>query len=300
MLSKNKKSYTKAQRHLRGDRYDAKLVRDLPPLKTMMMHLMPKRTEAEVWLPDKLDVTELLKYVEKKKAANPELRITPFQCVIAALARMAKERPLTNCFVQGRQLYERNKITIGFVCKVKKEDDATEELIIYTANNRDNLDDVCGKITQKIKHAKENAGHISTADSSMKKLARLPRGVLTVLFAILRKFDYFGADLSFLTDGDINYCSILVSNLGSVGMSSIYHHLNNYGTNSMVVTLGKIHKEEVIYPDGSREVRDLLDIGTTVDERVADGFYYSQCVILLKKIIENPELLDIPLGTPLE
>ena len=87
---------------------------DIPPLKTMMMHLMTKRTEAEVWLPDKLDVTELLKYVEKKKAANPNLKITPFQCVIAALARMAKERPLTNCFVQGRRMYERNRITIGF------------------------------------------------------------------------------------------------------------------------------------------------------------------------------------------
>ncbi len=148
--------------------------------------------------------------------------------------------------------------------------------------------------------AKENAGHISTVDRTIKKLARLPHGILTVLFIILRKLDYFGANLSFLTDGDINYCSILVSNLGSVGMSSIYHHLNNYGTNSMVVTLGKIHKEEVIYPDGSREVRDLLDIGTTVDERVADGFYYSQGVILLKKIIENRELLDIPLGNPIE
>ncbi len=300
MISKNKKSTNKSKKHLRGDRYDARLVRDLPPLKAVMMHLMPKRTEAEVWLPDKLDVTDLLKYVEKKKAANPNLKITPFQCIITALARMAKERPLTNCFVQDKQLYERNKLTIGFVCKVKKEDDATEELIIYTADDRDSLNNVCSKITKKIMLAKENAGHISTADRSIKKLARLPHGILTVLLAILRKLDYFGADLSFLTDGDINYCSILVSNLGSVGMSSIYHHLNNYGTNSMVVTLGKIHKEEVIYPDGTRKVRDLLDIGTTVDERVADGFYYSQSVILLKKIIENPELLDIPLGTPLE
>ena len=47
-------------------------------------------------------------------------------------------------------------------------------------------------------------------------------------------------------------------------------------------------------------MRDTVDLGLTVDERIADGFYFSQTVKLLKKILENPELLEQPASTPIE
>ena len=36
-------------------------------------------------------------------------------------------------------------------------------------------------------------------------------------------------------------------------------------------------------------------MGLTIDERLADGYYYSRTVALLKKLLENPELLEKPL-----
>jgi len=53
-------------------------------------------------------------------------------------------------------------------------------------------------------------------------------------------------------------------------------------------------------PDGTFELRETVDIGMTVDERIADGYYYSKTVRLLKKLLENPELLDQPFGTEVE
>ena len=43
-----------------------------------MMHIMPQRTDAEVYLNDKIDVTELLRYIEKKNASHPDYKTTVF------------------------------------------------------------------------------------------------------------------------------------------------------------------------------------------------------------------------------
>ena len=101
-----------------------------------------------------------------------------------------------------------------------------------------------------------------------------------------------------LTEGDTNYSTILVSNLGSIKCPAVYHHLNNYGTNSIMVTLGTLHKEEMLMPDGTRQVRDVVDIGATLDERIADGFYFARSLKLIKYVFEHPELLDRPLSEP--
>ena len=51
-------------------------------------------------------------------------------------------------------------------------------------------------------------------------------------------------------------------------------------------------------PDGSVQIRDMIDIGATLDERIADGFYFARSLKLIKYIFENPEILEQPIGTP--
>ena len=101
-----------------------------------------------------------------------------------------------------------------------------------------------------------------------------------------------------ITDGDSNYSSVLLSNLGSIRGPAVYHHLNNYGTNSIMITVGTLHKEEMLMPDGHKEIRDVLEIGVTIDERIGDGFYFVRSLKLVKHIFAHPELLDQPLGIP--
>ena len=86
----------------RGDRRDARWVRDVPGLTTIMTHIMPKRTAAEVYVNEKIDATELLKFIEQKNLQHPEYRTTLFHCFVVAIARMIRERPKMNRFIQGR------------------------------------------------------------------------------------------------------------------------------------------------------------------------------------------------------
>ena len=97
---------TKPKRRM-GDRRDGRWVRDVPGLQTIMGHLMPNRTDAEVFMKDSFDVTELLPYLDAKNATHPDYKTTVFHALIMSVARMLKERPKMNYFIQGRRMYER-------------------------------------------------------------------------------------------------------------------------------------------------------------------------------------------------
>ena len=98
-----------------------------------------------------------------------------------------------------------------------------------------------------------------------------------------------------LKEDDPNFASVFLTNLGSIQCPSVYHHLNNYGTNSIMIAIGTMHKAEKIAADGTRQVRDVVELGITLDERVADGFYFGRSLKIVQHLMSHPELLDRPL-----
>lgn len=281
-----------------GDRADGTFVRDTPGLQTVMAHLMPNRTDCEVYLNDQIDATELVRYLEKKNESHPEYKTTIFHCAITGLARMVRERPLMNRFIQGRRIYQRNEISLSFVCKRRFTDHAEEALMFLVPKDTDTLDDISRKIVGDVAETRKSEHSTGGVDSLLDGFAKIPRPILMLIIRIIRWMDFWGVNPKFLTEGDPNYSTILCSNLGSIRCPSVYHHLNNYGTNSIMITLGTLHKEEVLMEDGHKEIRDMIDIGATLDERIADGFYFARSLKLIKHIFANPELLDKPLSEP--
>lgn len=279
-----------------GDRRDGRWVKDAPGLQTVMAHLMPNRTDCEVYLNDSIDATELMKYLEIKNAEHPEFKTTIFHCAIAGLARMVKERPLMNRFIQGRRIYERNEISLSFVCKRRFTDHSDEALMVLVPKDTDTLYDISKKIVGDVRETRKSEHASGGVDSLLDGLAKLPRPILMLIVNVVRILDFWGINPKAITEGDPNYTTILCSNLGSIRCPSVYHHLNNYGTNSIMITIGTLHKEELLMPDGHKEIRDVVDIGATLDERIADGFYFARSLKLIKHIFAHPELLDLPIG----
>jgi hypothetical protein len=279
-----------------GDRRDARYVK-APGLQTIMCYLWPKRTDCEVYLNDTIDATELVKYLEKKNASQ-DYRTTIFHCALIAMARMVKERPMMNRFIQGYRMYERDEITLSFVAKRVFADGADESLMTLTAHDDDNIDTFSKKIVGDITEMRKSEHSTGGIDEVLDKFAALPRLVLIVVVRIIRWLDFWGLNLDALTEGDPNYTTILASNLGSIKCPAVYHHLNNYGTNSILITIGTLHKEEVLMEDGHKEIRDVIDVGATLDERIADGFYFARSLKLIKYIFAHPEMLEQPLSEP--
>ena len=62
-----------------------------------------------------------------------------------------------------------------------------------------------------------------------------------------------------------------------------------------MIAIGTMHKVEKIAADGTRQVRDVVELGITLDERVADGFYFGRSLKIVQHLMSHPELLDRPL-----
>ncbi len=137
--------------------------------------------------------------------------------------------------------------------------------------------------------------HAKGIDDTINQFAKMPRLLLMFAIRVVRWLDFWGKVPKSLSEGDSNCASVLLSNLGSIRCPSVYHHLNNYGTTSVLMTIGTIHKVPTVMADGSVELRDFVDIGATLDERIADGFYFARSLKLIQHICANPELLDRPL-----
>ena len=119
-------------------------------------------------------------------------------------------------------------------------------------------------------------------DDTLNFFSSLPKFILSIIVKIVFFLDNHGINPKALTEGDTNYSTIIFSNLGSIKTNSVYHHLNEYGTNSIVITIGTIKEEKG---------RKIVDITATLDERIADGFYFAKSIQLAEYIANNPELL---------
>ena len=284
-------------KHRRGDRPDAVWVREGHGLQSIMAHLMPNRADNEVYLNFKIDATELMKYLDQKNSGDPEVKTTIFHCAVTGIARMITERPEMNRYIQGRRLYQRDEISLSFVAKRRFADGADEALMILKPKETDTVNEIARKIVgdvhemRKSEHA--DAGSI---DEKMDIVAKWPRPIIALVVKALRIADFWGFAPRFITDDDPNYTTVLMSNLGSIKCPAVYHHLNNYGTNSIMVTIGALHKEELLMEDGHKEIRDVIDFGATLDERIGDGFYFARSLKLITHIFAHPELLEQPLN----
>lgn len=271
------------------DRQDGWYLKPPTPLHALMPHLMRNRTEAEVSTREVFDVTEIMKYIEKKNK-NSDYKYTFFHAFLTAMAKTIYNRPYLNRFISGRRMYERKFISFGFVAKQKFEDHSEENLMIMKLDNKMNIDDISKKVSGDVKKVRSNKGN-SMADD-MAFFGKMPRWMLRIVFFVLRFLDFHGWVPKSIWQSDSNYVTILFSNLGSIKCPSCYHHLNNYGTNSIMITIGEIRKEKRLNDKGVLEDRDMVDITFTLDERIADGFYFAKSVRILEKILKEPKLFD--------
>ena len=276
-----------------GDRKDGKRVKDLDAMHILMPFLMPNRCDCEVYLHETFDVTDLRAYLKQQPLSETEYRHTIFHVFLTAIAKTITYRPLLNRFIAGKRIYERDHVSLSFVVKRQFSDHAEESIMILNTDGNTTLDDVSRKIANEVHVVRENTKN--NTDKLIDIFSKAPRWFLNIFMWLYRRLDYHGMAPKSLTENDPNFTTVLVSNLGSIGCNAIYHHLNNYGTNSILITIGELHKIENIDSHGNRSIRDVVNVGITLDERIADGFYFARSVRLLKYFIKNPELLEASL-----
>ena len=175
-----------------GDRRDGKRVK-APGLQTVMTALLPQRIGCEVYLNDKIDATELIRYLEKKNEGRTERKMTIFHCAITALARMLMERPTMNRFIQGWAVYERNEISLSFVARRTFVDGSAEALLYFVPKPTDTVNEVSEWIMGEVKETRKSEVATGGVDELLDKFAAMPRFLMAFLVRIIRYLDFWGS-----------------------------------------------------------------------------------------------------------
>lgn len=269
-----------------GDRRDGKRLK-MSGFERFLYYLKPRRSDSEVYISKCIDVTELVKYMKEKKKDNEDL--TYFHLFSTAVAKVVYNKPLLNRFIIGGNKYDRNDITLSFVAKTDFSDTAREFLTVIKVDDNDSLMDISRKIKGDVKKIRSNKE--SHTDDFVNKLGRLPKCVMAIIVWIIKRLDNHDMLPQSLTKNSVYHSTVLLSNLGSIHCDGIYHNLTNFGTNSILLTIGEI-KEEVKVIEGEIVKRYVCDFGITLDERIADGVYFAKSINLLEYILNDPKLLE--------
>ncbi|MBR4972424.1 MAG: 2-oxo acid dehydrogenase subunit E2 [Oscillospiraceae bacterium] len=282
-----------------GDRKDGIWLKDIPALNRIMPSLLPNRADNEAYINIDIDLRPLNAYLEKLNEGRTADKYTFFHLVSAAIAKAFILRPKMNRFIVGSKMYQRRDVTVGFAVKKQFNDHAEEGLAFFTFDPKETLESYHQKIMAQIHLTKSDVAK-DTSTGAMDIICKLPQWMITGIVKLVLWLDKYGWAPESLVGSDPNHAAIFLSNLGSIGLPGGYHHLVNWGTNSCFVVVGKKYWKQEIDTNGNAEALEVLPLGITLDERIADGYYYSGTVALVKELLAHPELLELPADTPVE
>lgn len=277
-----------------GDRKDGQLLRKIHVLHLIMPQLYKNRCDNEAFISECIDLTKVNEYLAKKNAENPPYKYNVFQVMVTAMLKVITLRPKLNRFICNQTMYLRNEISAAFTVKKIFSDEGDEALAIVRSKPEDTIDTIHDEIFRQLSICRSDKldDGLKVADL----VCRVPRFMLNWVGMLLRFLDRHGWVPQSIIKGDPNYSSVYLTNLGSIGLNAGYHHLSNWGTMSIFCVIGAIKRRPFFDETGNITMLDSVDLGMTIDERIADGYYYSKSIRLLKKLLENPELLERPLS----
>ena len=271
--------------------YDGYLVQNLDAVNLLMPYILPRRTDSEVKVDLEFDLEKLENFIrEQRKGDIPDLTLYHF--IFAALARAAFEYPAINRFINHNRLYERRHVKISMIVKKTFAIDGKETSIMPVIEPEDSL----AEIVQKIKKAQDEAmvnlsGDSNDFDRLTGILYRTPSFLLRLFVNFMLATDHRGHLPKSLLDIQPFHSSFFVTNMGSIGLPVIYHHLYEFGTVSGFACIGSKKVVTTVDRNGNITTKKVLPIRFTGDGRICDGYAYSCAFRTIARCFDKPEML---------
>ena len=290
MGGKRKKRFT--------DRRDGRRLRTLSAISALMPYMMKTKNDANNFFKDTVEINEAEKFLRSKRT-NGYPGMGFLHIFIAAYIRVTAQYPAFNRFVSGQRIYARNNIECVMALKRDMTAASEETTVKLSFEPTDSINEVYHKLNAEISKVKSE-GDVTEADDAAIMLMKLPRLVRKFLVFVLEILDYFDLVPKSLISASPFHGSLVITDLGSIGLPAVYHHLYNFGNIPLFIAFGTKRKALEPGKDGATVERRYLDYTLVLDERICDGFYFSQIYRLFNSILKKPAILDEPPDEVLE
>jgi hypothetical protein len=275
-----------------GDRYDGRLLRTIDPFFKLIPYIMNTRLDSQNLFEEKIDITNIEKFIKEQRIQGNK-EISFLHILIAALVRTLAQKPGLNRFIAGQHIYARKDILVSLAVKKEMTEESPETTIKVKFEPTDTVYDVASKLNRLIAENKNIESNNDT-DKMATLFMKCPRLILKFVVWLIKLLDYFGIMPKAIHKVSPFHTSVFVTDLGSLGIKSIYHHLYEFGTTSIFVSFGLKQREKVIDVNNQIVEKKYISVKIVSDERIVDGFYYARAFNLFNSLLKQPEKLLIP------
>lgn len=273
-------------------------IKTLDPLSIMTSYIMPNRTGSSNTFFHAFEISACEEFIRKKRAEGLK-GLGMMHVFLAAYVRTISQLPALNRFIRGQKVYKRNGIVICLTIKKEMALNAQETVVKLHLDPTDTIDDIYHKLNKLVEENKVE-GDSNSMDRFIRLLIYIPGVFLKFVVWLLKTMDYFGLLPRFLTDLSPFHGSMFITNLGSLGIPPVAHHLYDFGNIPVFIGIGAKRQEYALQKDGSVKEMRLMDFTLVSDERICDGHYYAAAFKYLQRLIKHPEVLDTPPETVVE
>lgn len=268
-------------------RRDGKKLKGTDPMYTVAAYIMNRRVDAMNMITIDIPSENIQFYINQKRKEG--INISHMALILAAYVRTVSEFPELNRFIVNRKIYARNEIAVSMVVlKGSIMDHGTMSKMYFKPENTVfEINDIINKYVEENRNTPENNG----TEKIIKFLLSVP-GILPVGVALFKFLDKHGLLPKFIIDMSPFHSSLLISNLASIRTNHIYHHVYEFGTTSLAITIG--NSREVAKRKGGEIVYEKsMPCGVVMDERICSGSYFAIAFRRMQQFLKNPELLEV-------
>ena len=268
---------------------EGRRIKSSMPMDSVMPFIMPTRSGSSNKFSATVDITACEELIRQKRAEGMK-SLGMIHIFMAAYIRVISQLPGINRYIRGQRLYARNNIEICMAIKKELSLNAPETVIKITASPDATLDYIYNQLKKEIELNRQE-GDRNSMDTVARILVSFPRVFLRFAVFCLKSLDYFGLLPKSLTKLSPFHGSMFITNMASLGMPPIYHHLYDFGNLPVFIAMGKKRVEYVTDKEGNTTYHRVIDFTVVCDERICDGHYYAQAFKRLKRILKNPQQL---------
>lgn len=275
-----------------GDRKDGRLLRSLSPFNKFIPYIMPQRCDRLVGYEESYEVSAVDRRLRQLRVEGYK-GIGILHFIIACYIRIVSMLPGANRFIAGRRVYAHNDITVIMTVKHSLSVEATETTIKVHFKPTDTIFDVYRKMNEKIEEIK-TAEEDNNTEELAAVFAKLPRFLLRFVLMLLRVMDYFDWLPDSILEASPFHGSMVLTDLGSLRIGPVYHHIYNFGTLPIFIAFGAKYKKYEITKKRELVESKYIDTKLVIDEGIVDGHYYSQLLQAMRYMFQHPEIVETP------
>ena len=278
-----------ARKKRRGDRKHGHWLRTIDPYCAFTPYIMKERDDALNFFSDKVEITSAEAFIRKLRSEGYK-GVGMLHMFLACYCRTIAKYPALNRFIAGQRIYARNRIEVVMTIKKKMTIEGGETAIKVRFEPTDGVLEIYNKIEEAVTENKN--GEVSDGtDRAAEIFAKLPRFILRFAVSLFKWMDYHDLLPEALLQVSPFHGSIVVTDLGSLGIPPVFHHIYSFGDIPIFLAIGAKRTEREVERNGSVTERRYMDYTVTSDERICDGFAFSVAFRYMKYLMRNPEML---------